>query len=118
MERRFYPSPISPCCSSLELLSVHLNKFLFVRLLSRSKDPTIISYHWDAQTQSFAPYLAHAAILKPLRALWGPCVRMRTAKGFMLQAGSHIRQPAPLFSSQRIDRAPYSRDGHLAQNQS
>ena len=30
--------------------------------------------------QSFAPYLAHAAILEPLRALWGPYVRMRTAK--------------------------------------
>ena len=33
--------------------------------------------------QSFVPYLAHEAILGPLRALWGPWVRLRTAKGFV-----------------------------------
>ena len=37
--------------------------------------------------QSFAPYLAHEAILKPLQALWGPYVRMRTAKGFVSKPG-------------------------------
>tara|TARA_Y100000588_G_scaffold9994_1_gene11076 strand:+ start:146 stop:943 length:798 start_codon:yes stop_codon:yes gene_type:complete len=37
--------------------------------------------------QSFAPYLADTAILEPLRALWGPYIRMRTAKGFVAQPG-------------------------------
>ena len=61
--------------------------------------------------QSFAPYLAHAAILKPLRALWGPYVRMRTAKGFIskpgCQGGSlHADGPYIQSAPMRMD-APY-----------
>ena len=37
--------------------------------------------------QSFAPYLAHKSILEPLRALWGPYVRLRSAKGFVSRPG-------------------------------
>ena len=61
--------------------------------------------------QSFAPYLAHEAILGPLRALWGPYVRMRTAKGFVskpgCQGGSlHADGPYIQSAPMRMD-APY-----------
>ena len=44
--------------------------------------PDVLNYN-----QSFAPYLAHKAILDPLRALWGPYVRLRTAKGLVMKPG-------------------------------
>ena len=37
--------------------------------------------------QSFAPFLAHEAMLEPLRVLWGPHIRLRTAKGFVAKPG-------------------------------
>ena len=38
--------------------------------------------------QSFTPYLAHEKILGPARALWGPYIRFRTAKGLVEYPGT------------------------------
>ena len=61
--------------------------------------------------QSFAPYLAHDAILGPLRALWGPWVRLRTAKGFVCKPGyqeGSLHADGPYIQSAPVRmNAPY-----------
>ena len=61
--------------------------------------------------QAVTPYLASDSILEPLRLLWGPYIRLRTAKGFVCKPGyqrSGLHADGPYIQSapMKMD-APY-----------